>query len=466
MQRRIVSLLAGSALLTGTALAAVGAAVAGAAPAVLSDPVPVPFAHLLSGVSFPTPPTTAQCEKQIGIACYAPFQYHEAYNLAPLYKKGFDGKGETIVIVDSYGYQFIRSELAVFDKSFGLPAPPSFKIIQPVGPVPPFNPKKRPMMAGWAEETSLDVQYSHAMAPGANILLVETPVAETLGATGFPQIVEAENYVVNHHLGTVISQSFGAGEQTFPSAQSILNLRSAYKNAAANGVSVLAAAGDGGATSAKTLTAQGFASSFYLHRVVGWPATDPLVTAVGGTQMHLTSTGAHKWLDTVWNDTKLFGSPAAGAGGHSTVFKRPSYQNGVAGVVGTARGIPDISMSAAVNGAALVYLDSAATGGAAGFYLIGGTSEASPLMAGVVAIADQYAGHGLGLLNPAIYKMEAAHDPGIVDVTEGYNTVVFPQGGKDRRVPGWTAAKGYDLASGVGTVNAALFVPELVAASG
>jgi len=466
MQRRIVSLLAGSALLATTALAAVGAAVAGAAPAVLSDPVPVPLAHVLSGVSFLTPPTTAQCEKQIGIACYAPFQYHEAYNLAPLYKKGFDGKGETIVIVDSYGYQFIRSELAVFDKSFGLPAPPSFKIIQPAGPVPPFNPKKRPMMAGWAEETSLDVQYSHAMAPGANILLVETPVAETLGATGFPQIVEAENYVVNHHLGTVITQSFGAGEQTFPSAQSILNLRSAYKNAAANGVSVLASSGDGGATSAKTLTAQGFASSFFLHRVVGWPATDPLVTAVGGTQMHLTTTGAHKFPDTVWNDTKLFGSPAAGAGGRSTVFKRPSYQDGVAGAVGTARGVPDISMSAAVNGAALVYLDSAATGGAAGFYLIGGTSEASPLMAGVVAIADQYAGHGLGLLNPAIYKMEAAHDPGIVDVTEGYNTVVFPQGGKDRRVPGWTAAKGYDLASGVGTVNAALFVPELVAASG
>ncbi|MGD0685459.1 MAG: S53 family peptidase [Streptosporangiaceae bacterium] len=466
MQRRIVSLLAGSALLATTALAAVGAAVAGAAPAVLSDPVPVPLAHVLSGVSFLTPPTTAQCEKQIGIACYAPFQYHEAYNLAPLYKKGFDGKGETIVIVDSYGYQFIRSELAVFDKSFGLPAPPSFKIIQPAGPVPPFNPKKRPMMAGWAEETSLDVQYSHAMAPGANILLVETPVAETLGATGFPQIVEAENYVVNHHLGTVITQSFGAGEQTFPSAQSILNLRSAYKNAAANGVSVLASSGDGGATSAKTLTAQGFASSFFLHRVVGWPATDPLVTAVGGTQMHLTTTGAHKFPDTVWNDTKLFGSPAAGAGGRSTVFKRPSYQDGVAGAVGTARGVPDISMSAAVNGAALVYLDSAATGGAAGFYLIGGTSEASPLLAGVVAIADQYAGHGLGLLNPALYKMEAAHDPGIVDVTEGYNTVVFPQDGRNRTVPGWTAAKGYDLASGVGTVNAALFVPELVAASG
>ncbi len=303
------------------------------------------------------------------------------------------------------------------------------------------------------------------MAPGANILLVETPVAETLGVHGFPQIVKAENYVVNHHLGSVITQSFAAPEQTFPNAKSILNLRSAYKNAAANGVSVLGSSGDGGATGPKTLTAQGFAATFFLHRVVSWPATDPLVTAVGGTQMHLTSTGAHKRPDTVWNDTKLFGSPAAGSGGRSIVFGRPSYQNGVAGVVGSARGVPDISMSAAVNGAALVYLDAKAAGGPAGFYLIGGTSEASPLLAGVVAIADQYAGHGLGLLNPALYKMAADHEPGIVDVTRGNNTVTFPQNGSVHTVRGWRAVKGYDLASGLGTINAALFVPELAAAA-
>ena len=152
--------------------------------------------------------------RQLEVACYAPFQYHKAYNLGPLYKKGLNGKGQTIVIVDSYGYQFIRSELAVFDKSFGLPAPPSFKIIQPAGPVPPYNPKLRPMMVGWAQETSLDVEYSHAMAPGANILLVETPVPETLGVHGFPQVVKAENFVINHHLGSVITQSFAAPEQT------------------------------------------------------------------------------------------------------------------------------------------------------------------------------------------------------------------------------------------------------------
>ncbi len=466
MHRRIASICAGSALLTASALAAAGTAAAAAAPAALTGVGPVPLVRMLSHVSFPTPPTTAQCEQQLGIACYAPFQYHKAYNLGPLYKKGLNGKGQTIVIVDSFGYQFIRGELAVFDKSFGLPAPPSFKIIRPAGPVPSYNPKLRPMMVGWAQETSLDVEYSHAMAPGANILLVETPVPETLGVHGLPQIVQAENFVINHHLGSVITQSFGAPEAGFPNAQSILALRSAYKNAAAHGVSVLAASGDGGATGPNSLTKQGFAKTFFLHRTVDWPATDPLVTAVGGTQMHLTATGAHTQPDTVWNDTNLFDSPAASSGGLSTVFGRPAYQNGVAGTVGGRRGVPDISMSAAVDGAALVYLDAKAAQGPAGFYLIGGTSEASPLMSGVVAIADQLAGHGLGLLNPALYKMEAAGDPGLVDVTAGTNTVTFPQGGSVHSVRGFDAVKGYDLSSGLGTIDAAQFVPELVAATG
>ena len=374
--------------------------------------MPVPLARMLTHASFATPPTTAQCQQSLHIACYSPAQFQQAYDLAPLYQQGDNGAGETIVIVDSFGFQNIQSELATFDKGFGLAAPPSFKIIRPVGKVPPFDPTKRPQMVGWAQETSLDVEYSHAIAPGANILLVETPVSETLGTHGFPQIVKAENFVINHHLGTVISQSFAAPEAGFPSAASIMRLRSAYINASKNGVTVLAGTGDAGATGAKTLTAQGFAATFFLHRVSDWPATDPLVTAMGGTQLHLDATGNRFEPDTVWNDTPLFGSPAASSGGTSTVFPRPSYQNGVAGAVGNGRGNPDISMSAAVDGAALVFLDAEAAQGPAGFYLIGGTSEATPEFAGIVAIADQVAGHGLGLINPAIYQMEAAHDSG------------------------------------------------------
>ena len=113
--------------------------------------------------------------------------------------------------------------------------------------MPPFDTNNFDM-GGWGFETSLDVEYAHSMAPGANILLVETPVDETLGVQGFPQMIEAENYVIDHHLGDVISQSFGATEQTFPSKSSILSLRSAYFNALVHRVTVLSASGDGGAT--------------------------------------------------------------------------------------------------------------------------------------------------------------------------------------------------------------------------
>ena len=220
------------------------------------------------------------------------------------------------------------------------------------------------MMVGWAQETSLDVEYSHAIAPDANILLVETPVAETLGVTGFPQIIAAENYVIDHHLGDVITQSFAAPEPTFANAAQIEHLRSAYKNAAANGVTVLAGAGDAGSSGAKTLSAQGFAETYYLHRVAEWPADDPLVTGVGGLELFLDAKGNPTQPPAVWNDTALFGSPAASGGGLSTVFSRPSYQNSVKSTVGSSRGFPDISMSAAVNGAALVYLNANAAQGA------------------------------------------------------------------------------------------------------
>jgi subtilase family serine protease len=103
----------------------------------------------------------------------------------------------------------------------------------------------------------------------------------------------------------------------------------------------------------------------------------------------------------------------------------------------------------------------------AGWYPTCGTSEATPLFAGVVALADQVAGHPLGLINPALYKMSAlGQAAGIVDVTKGSNTVSFPQGGKVHTVTGFSARPGYDLASGVGTVNAARFVPELAHLAG
>ena len=280
---------------------------------------------LHAGHATSQPPTTADCETAFQVACYEPGQIQTAYNLQPLYQRGVTGRGRTIVIVDSFGSPTIRNDLAVFDKTFNLPAPPSFKIIQPAGAVPPYDPNNSDMV-GWAGETTLDVQYAHTIAPGANILLVETPVSETEGVTGFPQIIEAENYVINHHLGDVISQSFSATEQTFPSKATLDSLRGAYENAAAHHVTVTAATGDSGAANTEV-----DGETYYTFPTAEWPPTDPLVTAVGGTQLHLNASGQHTSADTVWNDTYsiptqqfIFGdngpNPLAGGGGKSVFF--------------------------------------------------------------------------------------------------------------------------------------------------
>jgi subtilase family serine protease len=393
-----------------------------------------------------------------------------AYNEQPLFKRGITGRGQTIVIVDSFGSPTIQSDLATFDAQFNLPAPPSFKIIQPAGPVPPFDPNNAAQV-GWAGETTLDVQWAHSMAPGANILLVETPVAETEGTAGLPEIIQAENYVIKHHLGQVISQSFGATEQTFPSAASIYALRSAYINAYRHGVTVLAATGDAGATDYSNVEG----TLLYTHRAIDWPSSDPLVTAVGGTQLSLIPSGQRTQPDVVWNDSfnaplnqVFFGNPGPNAlgtgGGKSVVFSRPSYQNGVGHVVGRERGVPDIAMSGACSGLVVTYQSYG--GQPAGWYVVCGTSESTPLFAGIVSLADQVAGHSLGLINPALYFLSAVRAPGLVDVTQGNNTVSFTQNNTQYTVRGFSARRGYDLASGVGTVNAAKFVPELARAAG
>ena len=404
------------------------------------------------GVARSSPSRTSTCERTMGIACYEPAQIQRAYNMGPLFRAGTDGKGQTIVIVDSFGSPTIGHDLSVFDRTFDLPAPPSFTVVHPAGAIPPYEASAN--RESWAGETSLDVEYAHIMAPGARILLVETPTSEDEGTSGFPQIVAAELYVINHHMGGVISQSFGATEQTFPTAQALLALRTAYIDAAesANNVTVLAASGDFGAADVGP-----DGTTFYDFPVTTWPASDPLVTAVGGTEVHLDAEGNRTSPDTVWNDTYL-----ASGGGKSIIFERPAYQNGVARVVGQHRGVPDVSMSAACDGAVDAY--QSFPGQASGWYPSCGTSVATPLFAGVVALADQEAGHPLGLINAALYALSASRAPGIVDITKGNNTVSFVPDGKvqEEEVKGFPALRGYDLASGVGTINAAKFVPELV----
>lgn len=430
---------------------------AGSAASAVVKPMPFAAEHI-DARALTFPPTTADCQRLFGINCYRPAQMRQAYNMQPLYSQGLTGAGRTIVIVDSFGSPTIEHDLHVFDQTFGLPDPPSLKIITPAGAPPPFDPHDSTMV-GWAQETTLDVEWSHVIAPGANILLVATPVAETEGVQGFPEMMASENFVIDHNLGDVISQSFGATEETFPNKGAILNLRSAFKNARKHNVTVLASSGDTGVTN---FFLDG--SCCYPMRVNSWPSADPLVTSMGGTQLHLDAAGNRVAPDEVWND----GFGAAG-GGVSAVFERPEFQDKVESVVGERRGTPDVSLSAAVDGGVVVYYTFTASVGGTPWHIFGGTSEASPLFAGVVAIADQAAGHRLGWLNPRLYRLRNA---GLVDITKGNNSFIFcasacgtPQE-VDTTVIGFNAVPGFDLASGLGTIDATRLVHALASDNG
>jgi subtilase family serine protease len=415
----------------------------------------------------PPPLTSAQCFQKLVLRCYSPQQVQHAYGLTALYRKGYDGRGRTIVIVDPFGSPTIVHDLMVFDAGFGLPAPPHFRILTPEGPIPPFDPAD-PLygeMVDKAGETTLDVEWAHAIAPGANIVLVETPAEELPSGAGFPQMMAAENSVINKGIGDVISQSFSLPEQNF-GRRFIYRLRYAYKNADRHHISVLAATNDNGVAGPRAT------GGYYPHRVVQWPATDPLVTAVGGTTLHLNAVGGRTYPDTAWNDsfnpwvTTVLNNPTpwpwATSGGLSAIFNRPSYQAGVRTIVRSRRGVPDISMSAAFSGGVASYASYVEA--RAGWGPVGGTSEATPEFAGIVAIADQYAHRRLGLVSRYLYTLAARHAHGLIDVTQGNNSVAFalPTGGT-YTIKGYQAKRGYDLVTGLGTLNASLLIPELAA---
>jgi len=464
---------------------------------------PVLFQPTVSDYAFitasTTPPTEAQCFT-VRRRCFTPQATQAAYNVGSLYSSGINGAGITIAIIDSYGSDTIAHDLHVFDQAFGLQPMcgeegvtctsdmPTFSVLQvqgsPATKAPPSKSKgtKQEDKSAWALEVSLDVETAHAMAPGANILLVTTPTAETLGVQGFPNMMNAEQYVIDHHLAQVISQSFGSAEDAFGSAESLQNLRHAFISASQNGVTVLASSGDGGsANTAKQPVGQD--GSLIPYPTVGWPASDPLVTGIGGTYLCTDPTNtSSRSVDSVDPPAGCQNHPGqaevgwiASGGGYSDVFSKPSYQDTLpAGStsIGSMRGVPDVALQASATTGALVYLTLPPDGQSGlictdgnpcstGWYDIGGTSLSCPQWAGLVALADQFNGGGLGLINPGLYKIGAdatryAND--FYDVTTGNNGLDAPD------VPGYPATIGWDPVTGLGTPNAANLVPDLVAA--
>lgn len=482
LRARFGTALAAAAL----AISSVPAAVAVAAPALPA----VSDAKFVSASE--TPPSEADCFA-ISRRCFTPQGFWAAYNLGPLFEAGHDGSGMTVAIVDSYGSDTMAHDLHVFNTAFGLPqmcgeesvtctaGMPTFKTLtiqgSPATVQQPGNGTGQENKAAWSIEVALDVESVHTFAPGANILLVTVPTAETLGVQGLPLMMNAEQYVIDHHLANVISQSFGTAEEAFSSTQSLLNLRHAYVSAAANGVTVLASSGDGGSANIiKTPVAKGGTTVPY--PTVGWPASDPLVTGVGGTYLCTDPNNTTaRVVDTV--DPPVNCQPASNptsateigwidaGGGFSHVFSKPAYQDTLpAGstAIGAMRGVPDIASEASSRTGPLVYDTNAGLGdgsnaGSGGWYVIGGTSVACPQWAGMVAIADQIHGGGLGLINPTLYSIAsnpAQYAADYYDVTTGNNQAVAT-------IPGYPATTGWDPVTGLGTPNAANLLPDLAA---
>jgi subtilase family serine protease len=385
-----------------------------------------------------------------GATCYDPYQIRHAYNVDTLISAGLDGRGKTIVIVDAFQSPNIVQQLNHYDTFYGLPSlnglggPPNpslgtFTQIAPDG-LTPFVPGDS-NMTGWAEEISLDVLWAHAIAPGANIVLVLAK------SNNDPDILSATKYAVDNNLGDVISQSFGENESCVD-PNVLAQQHQVFADATTKNITIFASAGDDGAAQ---LTCDGSS----LVQAVSSPAVDPLVTGVGGTELHaarycLTVLGCDPSAnpapgtyegEIVWNEVSL-GIGATG-GGFSVVFDEPSYQQGTIHG-GKQRGVPDVSYNAAVLHGVLTYLN--IPGLAPGFYLFGGTSAGSPQWAAILAIADQNTGYDLGFINKALYHIGQAqkkYAESFFDVTSGNNSI--------GTIVGFNAGPGWDATTGLGS---------------
>jgi subtilase family serine protease len=509
MERKLLMAVALVGVAAGMAVLAAASTRSATAKAAYPTPQPT-----VSDYQFikATTPTEADCEA-VARTCFTPQAIQSAYNLGPLYGQGWNGKGVTIAIVDSYGSDTMAHDLHVFDQAFGLQPMCGEEGVACTTGMPKFSelalngsPATKPQpgngthledKSAWALEVALDVETSHAIAPQANILLVHSNNAETLGVQGFPNMMKAEDYVVSNHLAQVISQSFASAEDAFGSSQSLENLRYAFKNAAANGVTVLGSSGDGGSANVrKAPVSQG--GSLIPFPTVEWPASDPLVTGVGGTYLCTNPTAGTNDARTTYIKSGIGGKCGSATfnaahaaevawtfsgGGFSHVFARPDYQAGTlpAGstpIPAAARGVPDIAFQASAGTGALVYLSLPPDGTSSnvnqtGWYDIGGTSLSCPQWAGLIAIADQinkakYGQTGLGLINPALYKLAANPSTYASDFFDIAHTAVAGTDNNnqgDPSVPGYAATLGWDPVTGLGTPNAAALIPDLVDAA-
>lgn len=393
-----------------------------------------------------------------GARCYTAAQIQQAYGYSGLFSSGVDGRGKTIVIIDAFSSPSIASDLKDFDRDMGLPDT-AFTITQ-VGNVPPFD-INSDLQVGWAGEISLDVQWAHAMAPGAAIDLVEAP------SNSDADIFAATKYAIDHKLGDVISQSFGEAESCVDPGM-LPQETALFAKAASEGMTLFASAGDSGASQP---SCDGSSAVFSAP----FPASDPNVTGVGGTTLDADPVTGSYLGETAWTEP-LFGCnfPAidpsdvnCSGGGFSTLYARPAWQRSLVRG-GSGRGVPDVAYDAGVNGGVLVHMGFLLPFFGYGeddplYFTFGGTSAGSPQWAGLAADADQMARNDVGNINDDLYRLaHGAHPHGAPfhDVTTGNNDVAEIGG------QGYDAGPGWDAVTGLGTPNAAVLLPALAGNAG
>jgi len=349
---------------------------------------------------------------------YTPAQIKGAYGLG---STGLDGSGQTVAIIDAYAAPTIVSDVNQWSINRGLPTMKTNQFTQVVAPGTYHHPERglKQDPQGWYGEETLDVEAVHGMAPGADIVFVGAP-------NNFQDLDAALNHVVDRALAQIVSNSYGFDTELLPGGF-IKPVEDTILQGVVEGIGIYFSSGDNGDES----LVEGYTTT-------DWPASSPFVTAVGGTTLavgasnnYLFETGwgtyTSSWTGTAWSPTPPGTWLYGGGGGVSRIFAEPSYQQGVVpNSVFTAQGrtgraVPDISANADPNAGYLIGETQTFPDGTVKYseYRIGGTSLSSPLVAGIMALADQAAGAPHGFANPVFYANAGA----FTDVTSPASTV-------------------------------------------
>jgi subtilase family serine protease len=397
-----------------------------------------------------TPDLGCPADVHLENTCFSPQGLRAAYGVDKLIQQGITGKGQTVIDIVSFGSPTLQSDMDTFDKEFGLP-PITLKIVSPLGTSTANTCQSE--LGGWAGETTLDVQIIHAIAPDANIVVMTSPVDETEGTIGLPEFLKLEQYAVDHKLGYIFSQSWTASEATLADAAGQAEVNTwadFYKTITGQGYTILNASGDNGAADIGAITdpCKTGVQPITKTRTVGFPADVPWVTTVGGT--NLVRQGSD-YTESAWSD---------GGGGVSKFFAEPPAQqalpSAVQSLLGGKRGEPDVAADADPATGMAFFIDGR-------WDLAGGTSASAPVWAGIVALADQKAGHPLGDINPVLYALGAKNDTNhdFRDITEGNNDTEA----QGTQVQGFPAVPGWDPVTGWGAPLADKLVPDLALAA-